>query len=189
MTKLKRVAWWGNSSHGFCRMAVISSISPLTPSWRKAGSTWPRSTPTKAVSSYPHYPTPSTPRPAICCICGRQNLYGTAFRCEPSPDHRAGRRHCRENRLPARQLLQGAFSASGNGILVYSAGSEFGSTQLTWFDRSGRPNGTAGRQSACNGQPSHRTGKLWWWTNWTQHGISRSLASRSGARRPIPIHL
>ena len=45
---------------------------------------------------------------------------------------------------PPDSFRQGAFSASGNGVLVYSAGSEIGSTQLTWFDRSGRPNGTVG---------------------------------------------
>jgi eukaryotic-like serine/threonine-protein kinase len=40
--------------------------------------------------------------------------------------------------------LHGAFSTSVNGVLLYSEGSGTGSTQLTWFDSSGRPNGTAG---------------------------------------------
>jgi Tol biopolymer transport system component len=40
--------------------------------------------------------------------------------------------------------LHGAFSTSGNGILLYSEGSGIGSTQLTWFDGSGRFDGTSG---------------------------------------------
>jgi Tol biopolymer transport system component/predicted Ser/Thr protein kinase len=40
---------------------------------------------------------------------------------------------------------QGQFSASQNGILVYTSGASAGGTvQLTWFDRTGKPDGTVG---------------------------------------------
>jgi dipeptidyl aminopeptidase/acylaminoacyl peptidase len=45
---------------------------------------------------------------------------------------------------PPDSFRGGAFSASGNGLLVYSGGSEIAATQLTWFDRSGKANGTFG---------------------------------------------
>jgi Tol biopolymer transport system component len=43
-------------------------------------------------------------------------------------------------------FAQGQFSASQNGILVYSSGGspEGGNVQLTWFDRTGKPGGTVG---------------------------------------------
>jgi Tol biopolymer transport system component len=39
---------------------------------------------------------------------------------------------------------RGEFSASGNGVLVYTSGSKVGLTQLTWFDRDGKQVGTVG---------------------------------------------
>jgi hypothetical protein len=41
-------------------------------------------------------------------------------------------------------LLQGSFSASRNGVLIYSPGSSSGDSQLTWFDRRGIALGTVG---------------------------------------------
>jgi Tol biopolymer transport system component len=38
----------------------------------------------------------------------------------------------------------GFFSASTNGVLAYIAGSKYRGSQLTWFDRQGKPIGTAG---------------------------------------------
>ncbi len=38
----------------------------------------------------------------------------------------------------------GEFSVSQNGVLVYSSGSSAATVQLTWFDRSGKANGTVG---------------------------------------------
>ncbi len=44
---------------------------------------------------------------------------------------------------------QGQFSASQNGILVYTSGATTGgNVQLTWFDRSGKPGGTVGTPGA-----------------------------------------
>ena len=44
----------------------------------------------------------------------------------------------------------GLFSASLNGVLVYSSGGTGGSVQLTWFDRSGKMAGTVGTPGDLN---------------------------------------
>ena len=47
---------------------------------------------------------------------------------------------------------QGQFSASQNGILVYTSGAAAGgNVQLTWFDRSGKPGGTVGAPGVIRG--------------------------------------
>ena len=47
---------------------------------------------------------------------------------------------------------QGQFSASQNGILVYTSGAAAGGiVQLTWFDRAGKPSGTVGTPGAIRG--------------------------------------
>ncbi len=46
---------------------------------------------------------------------------------------------------------QGNFSASRNGVLVYTSGSSAGSSvQLTWFDRAGKPGGAVGTSGPVN---------------------------------------
>jgi dipeptidyl aminopeptidase/acylaminoacyl peptidase len=51
---------------------------------------------------------------------------------------------------PYSYLTRGLFSVSGNGVLVYSSGGAGTSTQLTWFDRSGKPLGTVGPPGDVN---------------------------------------
>jgi Tol biopolymer transport system component len=46
------------------------------------------------------------------------------------------------DRLP--NIGQGGFSASDDGVLVYTSRTQTGFPQLTWFDRSGKPTGTLG---------------------------------------------
>jgi len=41
-------------------------------------------------------------------------------------------------------IARGYFTASQNGVLVYSSGGGGANSQLTWFDRSGKPTGTLG---------------------------------------------
>lgn len=41
-------------------------------------------------------------------------------------------------------IARGYFSASQNGVLSYSSGGSGADSQLTWFDRSGKPTGTVG---------------------------------------------
>jgi WD40 repeat protein len=43
-----------------------------------------------------------------------------------------------------------SYSMSTNGILAYMAGAAVGQTQLTWFDRDGKPLGTVGPQAVYN---------------------------------------
>jgi serine/threonine protein kinase len=44
----------------------------------------------------------------------------------------------------ARYSALGHFSASQNGVLAYTSGGAVGDGQLTWYDRSGKPQGTVG---------------------------------------------
>lgn len=47
---------------------------------------------------------------------------------------------------------QGQFSASQNGVLVYTSGAVAGgNVQLTWFDRAGKPGGTTGTPGVIRG--------------------------------------
>jgi len=61
---------------------------------------------------------------------GKLSTTGDAVPIAENVDHLAG--------------INGMFAASQTGLLAYVTGSTTGDTQLTWFDRSGKPTGTVG---------------------------------------------
>jgi Tol biopolymer transport system component len=56
--------------------------------------------------------------------------------------------------------LQGQFSISQNGTLVYAAGGAGGDPQLTWFDRTGKPAGALGPPGHTYGPSISPDGKM-----------------------------
>jgi hypothetical protein len=84
-------------------------------------------------------------------------------------------------------VAQGQFSASQNGVLVYTSGAAVdGIVQLTWFDRTGKPGGTVGAPgpmqwasispdgSTVAADPADASGS---WDIWL-HDLARGTASR-----------
>lgn len=82
---------------------------------------------------------------------------------------------------------QGQFSASQNGILVYTSGASFrGIMQLAWFDRTGKPSGTVGSPAPIQWASlspdgstvaADRQGASGLWDIWL-HDLARGTTSR-----------
>ena len=130
-----------------CRTAGTTCTCPSRSTGKTRASTWERSIRTCASASSPPTATRSTPLPGTCSS-------SRMTRSWPSPSTRSGWGF-RESRVRSSTTWRvsrasglAQFSASGNGVLAWRAGSPAEPRQPTWFDRSGRRVGTLGQPAA-----------------------------------------